>query len=212
MFLFGVAALGIGGAVIGGRGHDAERTIAKPPGHVYAAMSAMALAGDQHSSEIPGKRYVFRTEKSEGKAIGFSIVREGRTIAEVDFTLAPDGADKTRLSAKADIDQAAMADLVGGSTGAKFASIPKSAFPFLLQKAVNVIGDKVESGTSLPTMRGMNSSWASHWSSNSWDGSGMGPSERTWEAQRSQRAAATPMQTAAPMVDPDKAARDFMNR
>jgi hypothetical protein len=114
MFLFGVAALGIGGAVIGARGHEAERTISKPPGYVYAAMSAMALAGDQHSTEIPGKPYVFRTEKREGKAIGFSIVREGRTIAEVDFTLAPDGADKTRLSAEADIDQAAMADLVGG--------------------------------------------------------------------------------------------------
>ncbi|HZF42517.1 MAG TPA: hypothetical protein VEZ48_03835 [Sphingomonadaceae bacterium] len=212
MFLFGVAALGIGGAVIGARGHEAERTISKPPGYVYAAMSAMALAGDQHSTEIPGKPYVFRTEKREGKAIGFSIVREGRTIAEVDFTLAPDGADKTRLSAEADIDQAAMADLVGGSTGAKFASIPKSAFPFLLQRVVNEIGDDVENGTSLPKLRGMGSSWASAWESNTWDGKGMRSADRSWEAQRSQRAAAAPMRTAAPMMDPNDAARDFMNR
>ena len=212
MFLFGVAALGVSGAVIGSRGHEAERTIAKPPSAVYAAMSAMALAGDQHSSEIPGKPYVFRTEKREGKAIGFSIIREGREIAEVDFTIAPDGADKTRLSAEADIDQDAMADLVGGPQAAKFKSIPKSAFPFLLQKAVNEIGNKVESGTPLPTLRGMGSNWASGWGSQSWDGPAMGSAERTWEAQRSQQAAAAPMQTAAPMVDPNGAARNFMSR
>jgi hypothetical protein len=201
-----VAALGLGGAYwFSGDSPDFERVIDRPPMAVYAAFSQVAQSGPVTARGENGfaGRTVARVRKERGELIHYEVLDEdGTTIMTADLHFAPEGegGQATRMTAELDVDTEAMgADRGGTAAMALTETIIDYSFAVLMTD----LAREVEKGRPLQPLRltRMFESPAPPPRS---------PEQRLREARRAQNAAVRPMTEAAPMVDPNQAARDHI--
>ncbi|HEX8263308.1 MAG TPA: hypothetical protein VF547_10590, partial [Allosphingosinicella sp.] len=152
--LFGFAALGVGGAALTGGGlgggHDAERTIARPPAEVYAAIASMATEGVVEREAEPGAPPVtFEVRKEPGKAVHYLLRIDGKVAGSVDLAVAPDkdGA-ASRLSADIELDQAALRKLAGDGPE-EFPTVPDALLDIAAGQMLGEMAARIEAGTPL---------------------------------------------------------------
>lgn len=206
---FGMSTLGIGGAALTGAmsGHDVSRTIAKPPAEVYAALSAVAVEGDQSEATGNGQgTYTLRVKKDPGNSIHYEMLVDGKSLGEVEFEVEAEAEGAgTTLNADIEIDKGAIAAKLGGvdPTFRKLAAVPDVVITLGLSKVVDQMKTSIENGVPLSSL--------TTYKTAAWYGaSGASRAESSYAAQGRQSARAAPMMTARPMVDPDASARKFM--
>ena len=202
--LFGMAALGIGGAFMTGSmgGHDAERTVAQPIEVVYGAVSDMAPEGVQAGNGGDPDAYSVKVEKDPGNSITYRILDDEKMVAEVKFGFESAGEGSTRITADLEIDKPAFAQ-IDDDSAPRIAAMPDGLLNMGLRRAVREMGEMIENGMPLPTLMEREASLRNE--------AEMSVGARSYRARAQQRAAAAPMSSAKPMVDPNDSARDYMN-
>lgn len=203
------AALGAGGWAMVGAGPDFERTVKRSPEAVYAAFSSVAPATVEttpRTAETP--ELVARIEKQENRQIHFKLEAEGNEVVSVTLDFEPvEGGTATRITAELDMDQSQLQTLAAYGA-AKDQMIPGNvpepmidmAFAHFMAEMV----DDVEAGRPLDAAGGSSRAWRS-------TGHSTNPSVNRSEAAMRQRQAVQPMNRPRPMVDPNQAAREYMN-
>lgn len=199
--LFGFAALGVGGAALTGGaiggGHDAERMVARPPAEVYAAISSMTPEGVlERGAEEGSPAMRFEVRKEPGKAVHYLLAIDGRTVGSVDLGVAPDkdGA-ASLLTADFELDQAALKKLNTDGPD-ELPNMPRGLLVMALSQQLGEMAAKIEAGTPLETFGADDLGvWRSR-------GSAGGETPVT---------ASGPLGSTEPMVDPNEAARNYLN-
>lgn len=208
-FVFSMAGLGVGGAALfaGADSPDFDRVVSRPPTAVYAAFSAL---GDEGESEAPAgdfpERMTQRVAKVPNESIRYEVVLDGNTIFEIDVNFEPvEGGAATRVTAEMDLDKLALGGLIETEAGVALALVPDSFFDSRFAEMMGEMTSDVEAGRSL-AFAGLGESGV-QWRH---DG-GTSVSARRAQAESAQRRAAAPMVRPEPMVDPNRAARDYLN-
>ena len=205
---FSMAALGAGGlAIVGTDSPDFDRTINRPPSAVYAAFSALGEEGE--ISEPSGRDGVpaitRRIEKESGESIRYQILFGDKPVVTADLNFEAAGGGGTRMTAELDLDAYAIGSAVESDAGVALAMLPDSAIDHQFAQLMENMVEDVEAGRTL-TPLGLGQSGV-QWRN---DG-GTDPNARRYRAQQAQREAVRPMNRAQPMVDPNQAARNYMN-
>lgn len=208
MLLCSCAAVGAGGWAMIGAGPDFDRTINRPPSAVYAAFSAIAPE-ETHSvartSDTP--ELLARVEKEENREIQFEVLADGNQVVSVTLNFAPaQGGAATRVTAELDIDQSKLRSLEAFGSAKEAilpADVPEPLIDMAFNRVMQDMVDDVEAGRPLE----LGASSADAWESTG----GTSRSESRSRAAEAQRAASRPMTRPAPMVDPNQAARDYMD-
>jgi hypothetical protein len=199
--LFGFAALGVSGAALTGGamggGHDAERTVARPPAEVYAAIASMSQEGVlERGAEEGSPAMRFEVKKEPGKAVHYILAIDGKTVGTVDLAVASekDGA-ASLLTADFELDQAALKKLNKDGPD-ELPNMPRGLLTLALSQQLGEMAAKIEAGAPLETFGPDDLGvWRSR-------GSGGGETQET---------ASGPLGSTEPMVDPNEAARNYLN-
>ena len=199
-----VAALGLGGAYyFGSDSPDFERVIDRPPMAVYAAFSRAAQSGPVTARGQNGfaGRTVARVRKERGELIHYELLNEDQEVvmtADLNFAPAGEGGRATRMTAELDIDTDALrAD--SGSTAAM--AVTETIIDYAFASMMDDLAGDVEKGRSLQPLRLSGMLGGSSNETRTVE-------QRASAARQAQQQAARPMTSAAPMVDPNQAARD----
>lgn len=199
--LFGFAALGVGGAALTGGaiggGHDAERMVARPPAEVYAAIASMSEEGVMERGAEEGSPAMrFEVKKEPGKAVHYIFAIDGKTVGTVDLGVAPDkDGTASRLTADFELDQSALRKLDPGGPQ-DLPNLPKGLITIALSEQLGEMAAKIEAGTPLERIGPDRL--------DAWNGRGSGGGE-------TQETASGPLGSTEPMVDPNEAARNYLN-
>jgi hypothetical protein len=202
--LAGLAVIGVGGAaVFGTGGHDYSRVIHRPPNEVYAAFSAVAPEG-QRTENMPGsatERFTGRVVKDSLKSIRFQFLIGSASVTDVTLGFEPaDDGKSTLVNGDIDVDQQRIADAIHDEQAVKIAMVPDKIFELGFGRMMDDAAQRVEAHQSLPPFH----------IADQWQSGNQGNSR--WEREEAQRQAAAPTTSAAPMVDPNQAARDYLNQ
>ena len=208
-FLFGLAGIGAGGAALMTMDSpDYDRTIARPPTAVYAAFSALAAEGTEVTPRGDGveRSVAVRVEKSRGESIRYEISFDDRPVvtAALDFAAAEDGR-ATRLTAELDVNAYELGSAFETEAGLALALVPES---YIDRQFAAFMDDMVESLEAGRPLRPLSLSQSGVRRKGA-DSPSLATRRRVAEAAR--RDAARPMMRATPMVDPDRAARAYLD-
>ena len=202
--LFGFAALGVGGAALTGGaiggGHDAERAVARPPAEVYAAISSMTPEGVLEGGGEEGAPAMrFEVRKEPGKAVHYLMTVDGKIVGSVDLGVEPDkdGA-ASLLTADFELDQAALKKLDPGGPD-DLPNMPRGLIAIAVSQQLGEMADKIEAGIPLESFDPDDLEL--------WRPRGSAGGER----QASADTATGPLGSTEPMVDPNEAARNYLN-
>jgi hypothetical protein len=204
--LMGVAAMGVGGAAFNhgfGDSPDFSREVHKSPSAVYSAFSALAEAGENTTEAGPaGVAITQRVTKVSGKSIVVEALAGGKSAIriEVDFSSAQNGA-ATAVVGEVDVDPAVLSTL-DPDLGRAFQALPTAAVDIGFAKWMGDNVRKIEAGIPLENFDITNPGFSDSTGARS---PSAAVNARRWEAEEAQRRAA------APMTDPNQAARDYMN-
>jgi hypothetical protein len=202
--LIGMGACGACGAAwFGSGGPDFDRVVDRPPMTVYAAFSSLAPEGTISEPATEGMPKVSRRiVKVRGESIEMEILFDDRPVLETElhFEPAPDGRG-TRLTAEFDIDAYELGSAFQTEAGVALSMVPDSYFDHQFANVLDDFVEDIEAGRPLRPL-GMADSGV-QWRSSR---------EASLEGRRSmardaQLKAVRPAQSAAPMVDPNAAAR-----
>jgi len=209
LFLCSCAAVvGAGGYAVTGAGPDFDRTIKRSPEAVYAAFSAVAPEAREtlpRTADTP--ELVASIAKEPNREIRFEVLADGDEVVGVTLNFEPaEGGAATRVTAELDIDQRQMRTLeaFGAAKGAILppGDVPEPvidmAFNHLMQEMVS----DVEAGRPLDFGGSSGRAWQS--------AGAPSRSEAREQAAMQQRQAVRPMNRPAPMVDPNQAARNYL--
>lgn len=207
--LFGVAGLGVGGAALMGMDSpDFDRTINRPPAAVYAAFSALAPEGGRVEPASPAfdRTTTVRVAKTRGESIRYEILLDDRPVvtADLDFAPAEDGR-ATRMTAELEIDAYELGSAFETQAGVALSMIPDSYIDRQFASFLDDMVKDIEAGRPLPAL-GLARSGFKRSGSDSPD-----VATRRYQAESNRRAASRPAMDAAPMVDPDRSARQYLN-
>jgi hypothetical protein len=199
----------LGGCSLGG--HDAEQVVHKDPATVYAALdSAFSDLATQGNGGLAGERgQETSIERDPGKSLALNVKIDGKQALQMRFGFEPekDGTE-TRLTGDIKVDQAVLRESARKHGGdAAMPAVPGFALNFAMQKIVTEIGGMIERGESLSGSQSalaMTNRPRSYSSSDEW--------ERKYESEMRQREATRPTADAAPMMDPNAAARDYLSK
>ena len=205
MICAGSAALA--GCSLGG--HDAEQVVHKDPATVYSAVeSAFSAIADQGNSGRAAERgQVTTVERVENKSLDLKTSIDGKQAMHIRFGFEPGkSANETRLTGDWEIDQQVLRDAVKKEGGeVAMPNIPEFALNMAMNKLLGEMAAKIDAGEALDT-----SSHSSLAITSSPQYLPASDSERRWRDAYAQRQATAPTGSAAPMMDPDAAARNFM--
>jgi hypothetical protein len=207
--ILGICAAGAGGAYwYAGSGPDFDRVVHRPPMNVYAAFSALGPEGTMsygHNERL-GRRVSRRIEKTLGEALHYEIlVADGRVLdVELNFAPGPDG-QGTRMTAEFDVNAYAIGSTFENEAGIALALVPDAFFDNRFAHFMDEMVDDIEAGRPLRPL-----SLADAGIRPARDG-GSSVHARRAIAERNRREAGAPMTRARPMVDPDRAANDYVN-
>ena len=201
-FILGPILLGVVCLVGSIYGADARQIVRKPPGVVRAAIGE-AFAGPREASvTLEGGRplaYALHSEHVADDALRVTLTMNGRQGAETLLSFAPadDGA-ATLITAKVDADGAVLREALAGTAQAKLGYAPDWVFNLTIRPLLRQLAAEIEGGAAVSDPL-----------------QGGGSAQAAWEAQlapEEQRAVQTWRQydAARPAVDPDAAAREFM--
>ena len=210
-----VCAGGAGFWALTGAGPDAEAIVHKPPEAVYSAV-ASAFANSEQSDVLPGKdgnsvAFQVMVEKEPGSRIESILLIGGEQAGSIEFTVSPTtdvkGAPATKLTGEVDVDTKVLQKHLGDGPNEDIGRIPEFAFDMAMKQAMVEMADKIENGvpldspsTSFAAMRAnsrMQDSTSRH--------------ERDWAQQSQMREAVRPTQAAKPSMDPNAAARKYLD-
>jgi hypothetical protein len=207
--LCGISALGAGGIYLlaGTPGPDFDRIVDKPPMTVYAAFSALGPEGSVTqgpTADMP-HRLTRRIQKVPGQELHYQILLDDRPVVDADLHFAPGPGNKgTRLTAEFDLDAYALGSAYETEAGIALSLVPEA---YLDQQFASFMSHRVadiEAGRPLPPLD-LAGSGVRHARP---DGASL--VERRRIAERERRAAAAPTARARPMVDPNRAAADYI--
>ncbi len=205
----GVARARVGGAALMGMDSpDFDRTINRPPAAVYAAFSRLAPEGSEVSPGTPGfdRTTTVRVEKTRGEAIRYEILLDDRPVVTADLAFAPaEEGRATRMTAELEIDAYEIGSAFETRAGVALSMIPDSYIDRQFASFLDDMVKDIEAGRPLPAL-GLERSGFKRSRSDSVD-----VQTRRYEAEANRRAASRPMTDAAPMVDPDRSARQYLN-
>lgn len=207
--IFGIAGLGVGGAAIFGfaDGPDFDRIVNRRPIEVYAAFSALAQEGILTQPARAGfPASTLKVTKVIGQSIHYEIDFSDRPAltADLHFEPAGEGGRQTRMTAELDLDGQALGSAFETDAGMALSMVPERVIDAQFASFMEGMVHDVESGRPLPAL-GLGRTGIRQ------AREGATLSERRYEAQSAQRAAARPMSDAAPMVDPNQAAHAYLH-
>ena len=209
--LFGTSGLGVAGAAFFGLadGADFDRVVDRSPIETYAAFSRVAQEGTISDPEpMNGHQFAFRTTKTLGESIDFEILMDNRPVATVDLNFAPGGTDgaQTRLTAEFDLDAYEIGTAMDTERGVTLSMIPETFFDMQFRSFMEDLVKDIEAGRPLQPLN-----LASLGVRDSYRGTSTSAEGVRSQIRQQQREAVRPMNSAAPMVDPDAAARNYRN-
>jgi hypothetical protein len=203
--LVGLAVMGAGGTAFwaGSSGPDFDRQIARRPAEVYAAFSALGPAGVTTSPSEGGMPSMTRrVVKVPGESIQLEILLENRPVLDVELNFEPgEDGNGTRLTAELDVDAYELGSAFETEAGMALSMVPDSYLDAQFANFMGDMADDIAAGRPLPPL-GLGRSGLQRKRSTPRSLEG-----RRSQARAEQRAASRPMVRAAPMVDPDAAAR-----
>lgn len=206
--LCGMAALGAGGAYLltGTPGPDFDRVVARPPMTVYAAFSALGPEGEVTqgpTADMP-HRVTRRIVKKLGESIEYEILFDDRPVVDVDLHFAAEPDNKgTRLTAEFDMRPYELGASFETDAGVALSMVPAGYLDIQFAHFMNGLADDIEAGRPLPPLDLAHA--GVHPASDATSLAG-----RRYDAEIARRHAAAPMVRARPMVDPNRAARDYL--
>ncbi len=210
-----VCAGGAGIWALTGAGPDAEAIVHKPPEAVYAAVSS-AFANAEKSEVIPGRdgnsvAFQVMVEKEPGSRIESILLIGGEQAGSVEFTFSPTIDDKgvpaTKMTGEVDVNTSVLQKHLGDGPNEDIGRIPEFAFDMAMKNAMMEMADKIENGVPLDSP---STSFAAMRASSRMQDS-TSHSEREWGQSQSMREATRPTQEAKPSMDPNAAARKYLD-
>lgn len=193
-------------------GHDAQQLVKKDPPAVYAAFadtySLGAMGGASQYSDLWHGGMQNFVEKTSDTTLDVVTKFDGKTATAVHFIFTPqDGGKTTLVEADVTVDQAVMHNALAGSAKANLGNLPESAFVAGMQRMLAKYARRIEEGAPLNDP-------GQGWMTGKVDPppefyEGM-PEEQLAEIRRVQEEERQDAVT-APMVDPDAAARNYLN-
>lgn len=199
-----------GGAALfaGADSPDFDRVIHRPPHAVYAAFSSLGPEGTSGAmaGDFP-EEMTAQIEKERDRSIRYALLVRDNPVLEIELNFEPAGdGSSTRMTAELDIDKLALGQLAATETGVALALVPDSFFDSRFAEMMEEMAKDVEAGRS-PGSFGARSAGVE------WRRSGSATSveSRRAQAEGQRRRAAEPMVRPEPMVDPNRAARDYLN-
>ena len=208
-FVFSLAGLGVGGAALfaGADSPDFDRTIKRSPAAVYAAFSALGDEGESPADPIGfAGQVTHRIDKVRNESIRYELRFDGHPVVEIDLAFEPvDEGRSTRMTAEIDLDKRQLGQLIEIDAGMAMTLVPDSFFDQRFAEMLEHMVQDVEEGRS-PSWMGMGQS-GMQWRHNSQ----ASVAARQAQAESARRQAAAPMVRPEPMVDPNQAARDYLN-
>ena len=183
-------------------GGDAEQIVRKSPDAVFAgidqAISAVPQSGMTHFEGGTPIPYELDVDRSASERLRVKLMLDGREGAEIDVHLAPrDGGKATLLTANVHTDHAVLRNSLAGTDKAKLAYAPDWILNLTLRPVLRQLADQLEKGQPILASGGYQS--RAEWESK------LPPEERERVQEWRQYDAARPM------VDPDEAARNYVN-
>ena len=209
--------LGVTGLFAGGTAwymHDSpdfDRIVKKSPAEVYAAFSALAQQGTVTPPDQGGKgpRIAFRVDKVDGRSIHYEVQFDQRPAVQVDlaFAAAGEGGTQTRLTGELSLDTSALGNAFETDAGIALPLLQERVVDASFARFMDQLVDDLDAGRPLRPLRasdmGVRESAEARLEAD--------PRMRRARAEAQQRAASPPMIDARPMVDPNRAADQYLN-
>ena len=205
----GLSALGAGGIYLlaGPSSPDFDRVVNKPPMTVYAAFSALGQEGTVSMGPTADSphRLARRIVKDPGRELHYQILLDDRPVVDADLHFAPGPDDRgTRLTADFDLDAYALGSAYETEAGIALSLVPESFIDQQFASFMNHRVADIEAGRPLPPLDLASSGVRQA------RPDGASVAERHRIAERERRAASAPTARARPMVDPNRAAADYI--
>lgn len=211
LLILGVSGLFAGGAAWYMQDSpDFDRIVKRSPAQVYAAFSALAQQGTVTPPGQNGKgpRIAFRVDKVDGRSIHYEIQFNERPAVQVDlaFAAAGEGGTQTRLTGELNLDTSALGNAFETDAGIALPLLQDRVVDASFARFMDQLVDDLDAGRPLRPLRA--SDMGVREVTTNLDET---PRMRRARAEAQQREAARPMSDARPMVDPDRAARQYLN-
>lgn len=210
-----VCAGGAGVWALTGAGPDAEALVHKPPEAVYAAV-ASAFANAEQSDVIPAKdgnsiAFQVMVEREPGSRIESILLVGGEQAGSVEFTFSPttdeEGRPATKMTGEVDVSTSVLQKHFADGPNEDIGRIPEFAFDMAMKQAMAEMAEKIENGVPLD---GPSQSFAEMRFANRMQDS-TSHSQREWAQSQQMREATRPTQEARPSMDPNEAARKYLD-
>jgi hypothetical protein len=195
---------------------DFDRVVKKSPAQVYAAFSELAAQGTVTPPDQagPGPRISLRVDKVQDRSIHYEIQLDRRPVLAADLAFAAAGDDgrQTRLTAELDVDVQAIGAAFQAETGLQtdagvaLSLVSDRIIDSQFARLMDHMADDIEAGRPLPPLRARDMGVREASARADSD-----PWLRRARAEARQEAASRPMTDARPMLDPNRAARDYLN-
>ncbi len=192
--------------------HDATQLVHKDRAAVYDAFAGAfedgAMGGAQQYSNLwHGGLQILVSRVSETK-LDVVTKFDGKTSSEVQFTFDPKDGDKaTLVNADVAVDRTVMHDAFAGTPQEKMGNLPRLSFTQGMQRLMKRYGERIESGAAL---NDLSHGWQTAQTdppAEFYDGM---PPDQLAEIRRHDQEAEQENK-AAPMMDPDAAARQYLH-
>jgi hypothetical protein len=150
----------------------------------------------------------FRVDKVEGQTIHYEIQFDQRPVVEADLAFAAAGDDgrQTRMTTELDVDGFELGSAFQTEAGVALSLVPDRYIDAQFARFMDHMVDDIEAGRPLPPLgtRSMGVRAASSRME-------ADPRYRRARAEARQQAASRPMNDARPMVDPNRAADEYLS-
>lgn len=210
--VFAVAGLGVGGAAYAGADSpDYDGMVRMSRAEVYSAFSAVAPEGTVllPDSEEIGKKVSIRVAKDGADSIVYEVLIDDRAVVTANLEFEPAGDAQTRMTAELDIDGYALGSSLQTEAGMALGMVPDSFVDAQFAELMREMVAQVEAGRPLRPV-GLSSFGVERHSAQ--NGSASASVEiRRRAAEDARRAAVAPSTSTRPMVDPNRAADDYLN-
>ncbi|HEX8194250.1 MAG TPA: hypothetical protein VF552_15250 [Allosphingosinicella sp.] len=209
--VFAVAGLGVGGAAImGADSPDYDGTVRMSRAEVYAAFSAIAPEGTVVIPETDenGRKVSVRVAKDGGESIRYEVLLDDRAVVTAELEFEPAGDAQTRMTAELDIDGYALGSSFQTEAGVAMAMVPDGVVDAQFAELMREMVAEVEAGRPLRPV-GLDAFGVERQSAGRGSASAS-VEERRRAVDASRRAAVAPSTSTEPMIDPNRAAEDYL--
>ena len=202
LFLIGSAVFGVAGvAAFSGSGTDAQQLVQRPPEAVYASFSqALGSLETGGPAQLPDSATTMeiKVAKDYPNSIDVTVLLNQQQAGEAHFTFAgkDDGA-ATLVTGDVEMDRKVVRAAFAGQPGGEFAKAPDLALKLGMKQMLSEAAKKIEAGEPIGdsdfNLREI-----------------IAREQRMSGAERREEERQRQEQAAAPMLDPNEAARDYL--